>query len=251
MKSSSRRQFISDTAKISIATLFTTPALASIFNMPALSLKMPGSFPLNTGFTQDPLPYAYNALEPYIDAQTMELHYSKHAAAYCKNLNEAAIAEKVDTTKPVEDVLTSISKYSTKMRNNAGGHYNHETFWKCMAPNGNGQPASGNLLDAIQNNFTSFDNFKSKFNEAAKTRFGSGWAWLIVTPDKKLMITSTANQDNTLMDTSDIKGFPLFGLDVWEHAYYLKYQNRRPDYLAAIWSVINWNHVAELYAKAV
>jgi Fe-Mn family superoxide dismutase len=246
MKPSSRRQFISDTAKVGLATLFATPALASVFNTHFPSGKKHAYFPSKTGFTQDPLPYTYNALEPYIDAQTMELHYTKHAAAYCKNLNEAAIAEKVDITQPVENVLTSISKYSVKMRNNAGGHYNHELFWKCMQPNGNEQP-KGTLLAAIQNNFISLDDFKSKFDEAAKTRFGSGWAWLIITPDKKLMITSTPNQDNTLMDISDIKGFPLFGLDVWEHAYYLKYQNKRADYIDAFWKILNWDYVQQRF----
>ena len=246
MKPSSRRQFISDTAKVGIATLFATPALASVFNTHFSSEKKYDYFPLKTGFTQDQLPYTYNALEPYIDAQTMELHYTKHAAAYCKNLNEAAIAEKVDITQPVENVLASISKYSTKMRNNAGGHHNHELFWKCMQPNGNEQP-KGTLLAAIQNNFISLDDFISKFDEAAKTRFGSGWAWLIITPDKKLMITSTPNQDNTLMDISDIKGFPLFGLDVWEHAYYLKYQNKRADYIDAFWKILNWDYIQQRF----
>jgi len=140
MKSSSRRQFISDTAKVGIATFLTTPALASIFKPGISSFKNTGLFPISTGFTQTPLAYAYNALEPSIDAQTMDIHYNKHAAAYCKNLNEAAIAEKVDITKPLEDVLASISKFSTKMLNNAGGHYNHEMFWKCLTPSGNAQP---------------------------------------------------------------------------------------------------------------
>ena len=230
------------------ATLFTNTAFASILKSP--SIKTPGFIPTDTGFKQEPLNYAYNALEPYIDAQTMELHYSKHAAAYCKNLNEAAIAEKADTTKPVEDILTSISKYSTKMRNNAGGHYNHELFWKCMKPNGNGQP-TGSLSTEIQKNFTSFDNFKSKFDEAAKTRFGSGWAWLIVTSDKKLIITSTPNQDNTLMDIADTKGFPLFGLDVWEHAYYLKYQNRRADYIDSFWKILNWDYLQQRFTDSM
>jgi Fe-Mn family superoxide dismutase len=250
MKSSSRRQFIADTATIGIASLISAPAIASIFKMHRHSIKAPESFPMKTGFTQEPLPYTYNALEPYIDEQTMELHYSKHAAAYCKNLNEAAIAEKVDITKPVEDVLTSISKYSTKMRNNAGGHYNHEMFWKCMQPNGNEQPKE-TLLTAIQNNFTSVDNFKAKFDEAAKARFGSGWAWLIVTGDKKLSIVSTPNQDNTLMDIAETKGFPLFGIDVWEHAYYLKYQNRRAEYIDSFWKVLNWDYIQQRFDSAI
>jgi len=247
MKASSRRQFISDAAKTGVLTLLSTPVIASILEHPQFSsFKNELFFPLQTGFTQTPLAYAYGGLEPYIDTQTMEIHYSKHAAAYCKNLNEAAIAEKVDTTKPLEDVLTNISKYSTKMRNNAGGHYNHELFWKCLTTNGNGQP-KGTLLAAIQRDFTSFENFTGKFDESAKARFGSGWAWLIVTNDKKLTITSTPNQDNSLMDIADNKGFPLLGLDVWEHAYYLKHQNRRPEYIDSFWKVVNWDYVQQRF----
>jgi Fe-Mn family superoxide dismutase len=250
MKPSSRRQFISDTAKVAIATFLSTPVLASISKATIPSSKTPTFFPIKTGFTQTPLPYAYSALEPYIDTQTMDIHYSKHAAAYCKNLNEAAIAENVDITKPLEDVLVSISKFSTKMKNNAGGHYNHEMFWKTLTPNGNEQP-TGKLFAEIEKNFTSFDNFKSQFNDAAKTRFGSGWAWLIITDDKKLSVVSTANQVNTLMDIADVKGFPLLGLDVWEHAYYLKYQNKRADYIDSFWKIINWDYVQQRFDSVV
>ncbi len=247
MKASTRRQFISNAAITGIGTILSTPLFASILKHPKFSVhKNNLLYPKQTGFMQTPLAYSYSALEPSIDAQTMEIHYSKHAAAYCKNLNEAAVAEKVDTTKPLEEVLANISKYSTKMRNNGGGHYNHELFWKCLTPNGNGQP-KGSLLSAIQRDFTSFENFTAKFDESAKTRFGSGWAWLIVTNDKKLSIASTPNQDNTLMDIADIKGFPLLGLDVWEHAYYLKHQNRRPEYIDSFWKVVNWDYVQERF----
>lgn len=245
MRSTTRRQFLGDAARIGIAGMISTPALASVFPA-SFSQKKTSHFPIQTGFTQTPLAYAYNALEPSIDAQTMDIHYNKHASAYCKNLNDAAAAEKVDTSKPLEDVLASISKYSVKMRNNAGGHYNHEMFWKSLQPNGNEQP-KGSLLTAIEKDFTSFDNFKSKFTDAAKSRFGSGWAWLIINNDKKLMITSTPNQDNTLMDIAEVKGLPLLGLDVWEHAYYLHYQNKRADYIDNFWKIINWDYVQQRF----
>ena len=199
------------------------------------------------GYRQDPLPYPYHALEPVIDAQTMELHYSKHAAAYAKNMNDALVAENVDTAvTTIELLLQNISKYSAKMRNNAGGHYNHELFWKCMKPNGGGAP-SGKLAAAITSSFGSVDAFKTQFGDAGKNRFGSGWAWLYADKDKQLRIGSTPNQDNPLMDISDIKGTPLLGLDVWEHAYYLKYQNRRADYIGAWWNVLNWEFVQQQY----
>ncbi|MEJ7586899.1 MAG: superoxide dismutase [Ferruginibacter sp.] len=201
-----------------------------------------------TGFDQQPLPYGYDALEPSIDAKTMDIHYNKHAATYSKNLKEAATAEKVDMTKPLEDVLGNISKYSVKMRNNGGGHYNHELFWKSMAPNANSKP-TGKLLTAIEKDFGSLDEMKKQFAEAAKSRFGSGWAWLVLTKDKNVAVTSTANQDNPLMDIGEIKekGFPLFGLDVWEHAYYLKYQNLRADYIDNFWKVLNWTYAGERF----
>jgi Fe-Mn family superoxide dismutase len=203
---------------------------------------------LATGFTQTPLAYDYAALAPNIDAQTMEIHYTKHAASYAKNLSEAAAEETVDTNKPLEEVLAKISSYSTKMRNNAGGHYNHELFWKVMAPNAGGKP-TGELAAAIDSSFGSYDEFVTQFDTAAKTRFGSGWAWLVVGADKKLAVGSTANQDNPLMDVSDFKGTPILGLDVWEHAYYLNYQNRRPEYVTAFWNVVNWKEVSDRFAS--
>lgn len=239
----SRRKFIGNTAKAGIA-------ITTLSGMPGYLSASPSDnySPHITGFGQDPLPYAYNALEPVIDAQTMELHYSKHAATYAKNLKEAAEAEKIDTSKPLEDVLKNVSKYSAKVRNNGGGHYNHELFWKLMKANGEGKP-SGKLLQAIESGFGSFEAFKTKFSDAAKTRFGSGWAWLLSGPDKKLSVASTPNQDNPLMDVSDVKGYPLLGLDVWEHAYYLKYQNRRPEYIEAWWKVVNWQFVEDRFNK--
>jgi superoxide dismutase, Fe-Mn family len=204
-----------------------------------------------TGFDQTPLPYAYNALEPWIDAQTMELHYSKHAAAYSKNAKEAATAEKIDTAKqPIENILVNISKYSAKMRNNAGGHYNHELFWSTLQPNGESKPTGG-LLTGIEKNFGHFDTFKTQFSDAAKTCFGSGWAWLLITKDKKLAVGNTPNQDNPLMEVAALKGFPLLGLDVWEHAYYLKYQNLRATYIENWWKIVNWQTVQQRYESFI
>jgi superoxide dismutase, Fe-Mn family len=186
------------------------------------------------------LPYAHNALEPHIDARTMEIHHGKHHQAYVNNLNNAVkgnAAEGVELT----ELVHNISKYSPAIRNNGGGHWNHSFFWGIMGPNAGGQP-TGALMDAIVASFGSFDAMKEQFNSAATTRFGSGWAWLIV-HDHKLAITSTPNQDNPLMDVAEVKGTPILGLDVWEHAYYLHYQNRRPDYIGAFWNVVNWSAV--------
>ena len=242
----SRRSFIKTSAKATLAAGISATALSSL----AENIKLPRYYGQqeNTPYTQTPLAYNYNALEPSIDAMTMEIHYTKHAAAYAKNLGEACIAENVNTqTTPLETVLASISKYSTKMHNNAGGHYNHELFWKIMAPQSSATMLSGKLSDMIIRDFNSVDAFKSQFNDAAKTRFGSGWAWLVYTNDKKLVIGSTPNQDNPLMDISDLKGFPVMGIDVWEHAYYLKYQNKRPDYITAWWNILNWNFIQQRF----
>ncbi|HRO06357.1 MAG TPA: superoxide dismutase [Ferruginibacter sp.] len=198
--------------------------------------------------TQQPLPYAFSALEDVIDTQTMDIHYNRHAAGYSKNLVEAAAAEGVSSETSMEDLLPNISKYSTKMRNNAGGHYNHELFWKCMRPKREQNLPTGTLLAAIENTFGSFEQFKLQFANAASGRFGSGWAWLYLNNAKTLMIGSTPNQDNPLMNVSEIKGTPLLGLDVWEHAYYLKYQNKRADYIANWWKVVNWDFVSQRYA---
>lgn len=195
-------------------------------------------------FQQTPLSYAFNALEPNIDAMTMELHYTKHAAAYTKNLNEAAVAEIKGVNLSIEEVLRKISSFSVKMRNNGGGHFNHEFFWKTMKP-GASVLHDGKLKESILSSFNSFDNFKSKLSDAAMSRFGSGWAWLYVDDKKLLQIGSTPNQDNPLMDVSNIKGAPVLGLDVWEHAYYLKYQNRRAEYVSNWFNLIDWKKVEE------
>lgn len=235
-----RRQFIRTTG---------TGVAAGIALTVLPSWAEAGSVAAGNPFTQQPLPYDYKGLEPVIDAMTMEIHYSKHAAAYAKNLAEACAAEKVDTNSArLEDVLHSISKYSVKMRNNGGGHYNHELFWQCMKPGTAGKP-EGKLAAAIDHSFGSFDAFKTQFTDAGKNRFGSGWAWLVLNADKKLVVGSTPNQDNPLMDISDIKGTPLLGLDVWEHAYYLKYQNKRPDYIANWWNVVNWGFVQKRFEQ--
>jgi len=233
----SRRQFIKQTGKASIA-------MASMPLMHTL-----GVLPINQeiNFQQIPLPYAYNALEPFIDAMTMEIHHTKHAAGYTKNLNDACVAEKVDIkTTSITNLLESISKYSTKMRNNAGGHYNHELFWQTMQPAPASMP-TGILAKAIEKSFGTFADFQKAFAEAAKNRFGSGWAWLIVNEKGQLAICSTPNQDNPVMDIAETKGYPLLGLDVWEHAYYLKYQNKRPDYINAWWNLVNWKFVEGRY----
>ena len=201
-------------------------------------------------FSLPQLPYAYNALEPYIDAMTMEIHYTKHAATYATNLKDACVAEKVDITQlAFTDLIKNISRYSPKMRNNAGGHYNHELFWQLMKPEPATAP-SGTLADAITKTFGSFDAFKTAFGDAAKSRFGSGWAWLIFKKEGGLAISSTPNQDNPLMDIAEVKGFPLVGLDVWEHAYYLKYQNKRPDYINNWWNLVNWEFVQKRFDEA-
>jgi Fe-Mn family superoxide dismutase len=187
------------------------------------------------------LDYAYDALKEHIDAQTMEIHHTKHHAAYTSKLNDAVSGTDL-ANAPIEDILAGISNQSAAVRNNGGGFYNHNLFWKVMGPNGGGTP-SGDLLDAINRYFGSFEKFKEEFSNAAATRFGSGWAWLVQN-EKGLVVSSTPNQDNPLMDIAEVKGTPILGIDVWEHAYYLKYQNRRPDYIAAFWNVINWNEVA-------
>ncbi len=198
-------------------------------------------------FTLAPLPYAYDALEPYIDAQTMTIHHSKHHQAYVDNVNKA-LAGTPNEGKTIEELVAVAGTISPAVRNNGGGHWNHTFFWESLAP-ATGTAPSGELADAITAAFGSYDDFKTKFAAAGATRFGSGWAWLIV-KDGKLEVSSTPNQDNPLMDVAEVKGTPILGVDVWEHAYYLKYQNKRPDYLIAIWNVINWTKVAERFAAA-
>ena len=199
-------------------------------------------------FTLSPLPYAYEALEPHIDVLTMHIHHDKHHQAYVDNLNKA-IAGTAHETKSIEELVANAGSISALVRNNGGGHLNHTFFWASMAPNAGGTP-TGQLVEAINTAFGSFDAFKEKFNQAGLTRFGSGWAWLII-KDGKLEITSTPNQDNPLMDVAEVKGTPILGADVWEHAYYLKYQNKRADYLAAFWNVVNWAVVEERMKAAM
>ncbi len=199
--------------------------------------------------TLDPLPYAFDALEPHIDARTMEIHHGKHHQAYVNNLNNA-IKDTDLANKNLEDIFQNMSKHPVAVRNNGGGHWNHTLFWLILSPDGGGKPG-GKLLEEIEAQFESFDKFKEKFNQAAATRFGSGWAWLIVGSDGKLHVTSTPNQDNPLMDVADVKGVPILGLDVWEHAYYLNYQNRRPDYINSFWNVVNWTEVERRYSELV
>ena len=191
------------------------------------------------------LDYSYDALEPYIDARTMEIHHTKHHGGYTTKLN-AAIKGTALEGKSIEEILANVSQHSAAVRNNGGGYYNHNLFWKIMAPNAGGKP-NGELLKAIEKEFGSFDQFKESFDNAAATRFGSGWAWLVKQENGKLAVGSTPNQDNPLMDLSDLKGTPILGLDVWEHAYYLKYQNKRPDYISAFWSVVNWDEVSKRF----
>ena len=194
------------------------------------------------------LPYSYNALEPHIDAKTMEIHHGKHHAGYTNNLNNVINGTKMSNSS-IEEILTSLDMNNMALRNNGGGFFNHSLFWNIMSPNGGGAP-TGNLLEAINNSFESFENFKIVFSQAAATRFGSGWAWLCAHPNGKLDICSTANQDNPLMPGIGCGGVPILGLDIWEHAYYLNYQNRRPDYVNAFFNVINWEAVSNKYESA-
>jgi Fe-Mn family superoxide dismutase len=236
-----RREFVSQALKATALTSMGLPlalkSLASdhhVSNPPTNALQ----------FTQVALPYSYQALEPSIDAMTMDIHYNKHHAAYIKNVNEAIAAEKI-TFETEKDFFANASKLSAKARNNGGGAWNHNFFWQVMKPNG-GTP-TGKIADALNGTFGSLEKFKEQFGQAATARFGSGWAWLVI-DGGKLKIGSTANQDNPLMDNSELKGTPVLGLDVWEHAYYLKYQNKRADYIASWWNVVNWEEVAKRLA---
>ena len=243
-----RRDFVKNSVKGTLAVTIGAGVLSSFLES-CSSTKNVIASPFKTGFDQKPLPYKYDALENVIDATTMEIHYTKHAAAYSKNLKDATQAEGIDAATSLEDVLANVSKYSAKIRNNGGGHYNHEMFWQSMRPKQTDNKPGKKLMDVIEANFTSFASFKTQFSEAGKNRFGSGWAWLYMDKNKMLKIGSTPNQDNPLMNISDIKGFPLLGLDVWEHAYYLKYQNKRADYIENWWNVVNWDYVQQRFEK--
>lgn len=200
-------------------------------------------------FTLPALAYAYNALEPHIDARTMEIHHTKHHQAYITNLNNALKGTSYEG-KSLEELMSMMSTLSAAVRNNGGGHFNHSLFWEVIAPNAGGAP-TGDLAEAITKQFGSFEAFKEEFAKAATTRFGSGWAWLCVKADNSLCVCSTPNQDNPSMDIAECPGTPILGLDVWEHAYYLNYQNRRPDYISAFWNIVNWSAVASKYAAAL
>jgi Fe-Mn family superoxide dismutase len=243
-----RRRFLLQTGKAGLGLWagLSIPPLVSSCAVLERRVKGPGT----TGFKQEPLQYSYGALNNAIDAATMELHYTKHAAAYAANLQDAALAEGVNTSKPLEDVLRNIGKYSATMRNNGGGHYNHELFWKTMHPRGGGLP-SGNLAAAIDASFNSFEAFKKAFSDAANGHFGSGWVWLVLDGDKKLRMGTTPNQDNPLMPVAPFKGLPIMCLDVWEHAYYLRYQNKRSAYIENWWRVVHWDFIGKRYAAAV
>jgi superoxide dismutase, Fe-Mn family len=199
-------------------------------------------------FELAPLPYANNALEPHFDALTMEIHHDRHHNAYVTNLN-AAVKDTPLEGKSLEELFASMSTLAPAVRNNGGGHFNHDLFWNILSPNGGGAPV-GTLAAAIDAKFGSFDAFKEEFKKAGLTRFGSGWAWLVAQKDGSVAVSSTPNQDNPLMDVADVKGFPVIGLDVWEHAYYLKFQNKRPDYIDAFWSVVDWNKAEARYIAA-
>ena len=245
-----RRSFLENTSKAGIGTLAITGSLSVLESCaPAMKAKTgPAGYAGSPNFQQRALAYDYKALEPNIDAATMEIHFTKHAAAYTKNMNEAITAENVQAAS-LSDLLKTISKYSPKLRNNAGGHYNHESFWTWMTPGG--KAMSSAFTTAVETAFGSVNDMKNKFTDAGVKRFGSGWVWLVMDENKKLAIGSTANQDNPLMDISELKGFPLLGLDVWEHAYYLKYQNKRADYINAWWNIVNWQEVENRYTYAI
>lgn len=237
-----RRKFIYSAAAIG-ASAVIEPYAKSLIN---LSKNKNRSETTMAKFELPALPYAYNALEPYIDKMTMEIHHTKHHNAYVTNLNKAVEGTEMEG-KSLEELMANISKYPVAVRNNGGGHWNHSLFWTLMKKDGGGEP-SGALADAIKSSFGSFADFKTQFNNAAATRFGSGWAWLVKL-NGKLVIGSTPNQDNPLMDIAEFKGTPILGLDVWEHAYYLKYQNRRPEYIENWWNVINWDEATKRFTE--
>lgn len=239
-----KRTFLKKSAVLGLGSLAVTPGLTAQVLNPAGSAAQKAA----DRFALPELPYAYDALEPNIDAMTMEIHHSKHHAGYTRKFN-AAIQGTEYADMAVKDMFAQVSKLPVAIRNNGGGYYNHKLFWKVMSPKGGGLP-KGDLSDAINSTFGSFEKFRELFSTAAATRFGSGWAWLVVS-GKELKVGSTPNQDNPLMDVSEIKGTPILALDVWEHAYYLNYQNRRTDYIAAFWNVVNWEFVSEKFMNSM
>ncbi len=246
-----KREFIKTSMVLGAGALFSAPLVSSCANTNG---KEKGAFAASLipvgeeGFKQKELPYSFDALEPYIDTQTMELHFGKHHAGYTRKFNAALKADGITSTD-IKEIFANVSSYSPGVRNNGGGYYNHSLYWNFMSPDGGGEP-TGDLLAAIQETFGSFDDFKKLFSEAAGSVFGSGWAWLIVNEDGKLQVTASSNQDNPLMDIAEVKGTPILNIDVWEHAYYLKYQNKRGDYIQNYWNVVNWDAVEKLYLGA-
>ena len=240
----SRRSFLKKGSLLTLAGMGTQVLSGSLLK----AMSSSESVSLNEPFLLPTLPYSYDALEPFVDTMTMEIHYNKHHKAYVDNLNKAMAEGKINAT--LDELLMNTSKYSPIIRNNAGGHWNHSFFWKLMRPEGGGAP-DGEIVSSINEAFGSFDVFKTRLEEAGLKRFGSGWAWLIVDANKKLSIGSTPNQDNPLMDLSELKGTPILGIDVWEHAYYLKFQNRRGEYLKSWWNVVNWTEVNKNFEKAM
>lgn len=246
-----KREFLKTSMVLGAGALMSAPLVSSCATGSAKAgALIPSLIPMGEeGFEQKDLPYAFDALEPYIDAQTMELHYGKHHAGYTRKFN-AALAEAGISGEKIEDIFGRVSELSAGIRNNGGGYYNHALFWNFMSPEGGGEP-SGKLASAIDGEFGSFDQFKELFAGAAATQFGSGWAWLIVNEEGKLQVINSPNQDNPLMDISPVKGKPVLNLDVWEHAYYLKYQNKRTDYIANFWNVVDWDFVGKVYEEAI
>jgi len=246
-----RRIFAKNSFIIAAGTLTTVSGLGTFLSGCSGSKKNNSGnmYPGSPTFSQKPLPYSFEALEPAIDRLTMDIHYNRHAAAYTSNMNDAIREANLGSIQNIEALLGQISKHSTKLRNNAGGHYNHECFWQWMAPNG--KPMSESFKTKVETSFGSVNDMKNQFTAAASQRFGSGWAWLYLDKQQTLKIGSTPNQDNPLMDVSDIKGYPVLGLDVWEYAYYLKYQNKRADYIAAWWNLVNWEEVERRYDWAI
>ncbi len=240
----SRRSFLKKGSLLTLAGIGTQVLSGSLLK----AMSSSESASLNEPFLLPTLPYSYDALEPFVDTMTMEIHYSKHHKAYVDNLNKAMAEGKINAR--LDELLMNASKYSPIIRNNAGGHWNHSFFWKLMRPEGGGEP-DGEIISSINEAFGSFDVFKTRLEEAGLKRFGSGWAWLVVDANKKLSIGSTPNQDNPLMDLSELKGTPILGIDVWEHAYYLKFQNRRGEYLKSWWNVVNWTEVNKNFEKAM
>lgn len=231
----SRREFLRKSALVAVSGALLSNTMDVFAEETTVS---------ENSFTLPPLPYAYDALEPYIDKQTMEIHHTKHHQAYVTNLNKALTDNQLKVNS-LEELMGTVSKHPAAVRNNGGGHWNHTFFWESMKPGGGGTP-EGRVAEAINQSFGSFEELKKQLNEAGLKRFGSGWAWLVKSKEGKLIIGSTPNQDNPLMDVSDLKGQPVLGIDVWEHAYYLKYQNKRGEYLSAWWNLVNWDKVAGL-----